>query len=69
MRGYDALARIEWDEIPLYLDNASVLRDYDKALVSLEAACRKRDALAVTAPCDGVVATIDASKGDSVTDG
>ena len=66
---YDALARIEWDEIPLYLDNASVLRDYDKALVSLEAAYRKRDALAVTAPCDGVVATIDASKGDSVTDG
>ena len=65
----DALARIEWDEIPLYLDNASVLRDYDKALVSLEAAYRKRDALAVTAPCDGVVATIDASKGDSVTDG
>lgn len=66
---YDALARIEWDEIPLYLDNASVLRDYDKALVSLETACRKRDALAVTAPCDGVVATLDASKGDSVTDG
>ena len=66
---YDALARIEWDEIPLYLDNASVLRDYDKALVSLEAAYRKRDALAVTVPCDGVVATIDASKGDSVTDG
>ena len=66
---YDALARIEWDEIPLYLDNASVLRDYDKALVSLEAAYRKRDALAVTAPCDGVVATLDASKGDSVTDG
>ena len=66
---YDALARIEWDEIPLYLDNASVLRDYDKALVSLEAAYRKRDALVVTAPCDGVVATIDASKGDSVTDG
>lgn len=66
---YDALARIEWDEIPLYLDNASVLRDYDKALVSLETAYRKRDALAVTAPCDGVVATLDASKGDSVTDG
>lgn len=66
---YDALARIEWDEIPLYLDNASVLRDYDKALVSLEAAYRKRDALAVTAPCDGVVATLDASQGDSVTDG
>ena len=66
---YDALARIEWDEIPLYLDNASVLRDYDKALVSLEAAYRKRDALAVTAPCDGVVATLDASRGDSVTDG
>ena len=46
-----------------------MLRDYDKALVSLEAAYRKRDALAVTVPCDGVVATIDASKGDSVTDG
>ena len=66
---YDVLARIEWDEIPLYLDNASVLRDYDKALVSLETAYEKRDALVVTAPCDGVVATLDAGKGDSVTDG
>ena len=66
---YDALARIEWDEIPLYLDNASVLRDYDKALVSLETAYEKRDALTVTAPCDGVVATLDADKGDDVTDG
>ncbi len=66
---YDALARIEWDEIPLCLDNASVLRDYDKALVSLETAYTKRDALTVTAPCDGVVATLDADKGDDVTDG
>lgn len=66
---YDVLARIEWDEIPLYLDNASVLRDYDKALVSLETAYEKRDALVVTAPCNGVVATLDAGKGDSVTDG
>lgn len=66
---YDALARIEWDEIPLYLDNASVLRDYDKVLVSLETAYEKRDALTVTAPCDGVVATLDADKGDDVTDG
>ena len=66
---YDALARIDWDEIPLYLDNASVLRDYDKALISLEAAYAKRDALTVTAPCDGVVATLDAAKGDDVTDG
>ena len=66
---YDALARIEWDEIPLYLDNASVLRDYDKTLVSLETAYEKRDALTVTAPCDGVVATLDADKGDDVTDG
>ena len=66
---YDALARIEWDEIPLYLDNASVLRDYDKALVSLETAYEKRNALTVTAPCDGVVATLDADKGDDVTDG
>ena len=66
---YDVLARIEWDEIPLYLDNASVLRDYDRALVSLETAYEKRDALVVTAPCDGVVATLDAGKGDSVTDG
>ena len=51
---YDALARIEWDEIPL---------------VSLETAYEKRDALTVTAPCDGVVATLDADKGDDVTDG
>ena len=66
---YDALARIEWDEIPLYLDNAAVLRSYDKALISLETAYAKRDALTVTAPCDGVVATLDADKGDDVTDG
>ena len=66
---YDALARIEWDEIPLYLDNASVLRDYDKALIALETAYAKRDALTVTAPCDGVVATLDTVKGDTVTDG
>lgn len=66
---YGALARIEWDEIPLYLDNASVLRDYDKVLVSLETAYEKRDALTVTAPCDGVVAMLDADKGDDVTDG
>ena len=33
---YDAMARIERDEIPLYLDKASMLRDYAKVQVSLE---------------------------------
>ena len=43
----DVLARLVWDEMPLYLDNASVLRDYEKALAELEAAYQKRDALTI----------------------
>ena len=65
----DVLARIEWSDIPLYLSNDSVLREYAKAQAALEDAMEKREALAVTAPCDGKVASIDVSTGDSVEDG
>ena len=66
---YDALARIEWDEIPLYLDNASVLRDYEKTLAELEAAYQKRDALTIAAPCDGVISGVEVQAGDEVRSG
>ena len=65
----DVLARLIWDEMPLYLDNASVLRDYEKVLVELEAAYAKRDALTVVAPCDGVISAVEVSKGDEVKSG
>ena len=65
----DVLARLVWDEMPLYLDNASILRDYEKALVELEAAYAKRDALTVVAPCDGVISAVEVSKGDKVKSG
>ncbi|MDO5377822.1 MAG: efflux RND transporter periplasmic adaptor subunit [Clostridia bacterium] len=66
---YDVLARIVWDEIPLYLDNDLALREYAKALAELESARAKLDALTVVAPCSGKVASVEASEGDSVTDG
>lgn len=65
----ELLARIEWDEIPLYIDNAAVLREYVKAQAELEAAQEKLNALYVAAPCDGRIASVDVSVGDSVTDG
>ena len=63
------LARFTWDGMPLYLENASVLLDYAKAKTAFEAAQKKLDALVVTSPCDGQVATVDVSVGDAVTDG
>lgn len=65
----DVIARFIWAEMPLYLENAESLIDYAKAKTALEAARKKRDALTVVAPCDGVVAQAEAEKGDSVADG
>lgn len=69
VKRYDVMARIVWDEIPLYIDNDSILRDYVKAQFELEAAVEKRESLTVTAPCDGVVASVEVSAGDSVSAG
>lgn len=63
------IARFVWDEMPLYIDNASVLHDYAKAKTALEQAREKQNRLTVVAPCDGVIATLDALEGDDVTDG
>lgn len=65
----DVIARIVWEEIPLYLDNDSVLRDYAKAQMELDAAIRKREALQVVAPCDGVVVSVDTTLDESVSSG
>ncbi|MBP3656157.1 MAG: HlyD family efflux transporter periplasmic adaptor subunit [Clostridia bacterium] len=69
VRREDVLARIEWDDIPLYLDNDSALRSYAVALAEWEAAVEKRDSLVVVAPCDGQVVSLDADVGGSVTAG
>ncbi|MGN0991176.1 MAG: efflux RND transporter periplasmic adaptor subunit [Candidatus Ventricola sp.] len=66
---YDVIARINWDEIPLYYDNDKVLREYTKTKVELEKAMEKQEQLAIVAPCDGRVASIDVEKGDSVSAG
>ena len=66
---YDVLARIVWDEIPLYLDNASVLNEYNKARVELENAVADRAALTIVAPCDGLIASVDVEEGSDVTAG
>lgn len=63
------LALFERASIPLYIDNASVLLDYAKAQVELENARKSLEALAIVAPCDGVVATVDASVGDTIASG
>ncbi len=65
----DVLARIVWEEIPLYLENDSVLRDYAKAKMELDAAIRKREALQVVAPCDGVVVSVDTALDAGVSSG
>lgn len=69
VRRGDVLARIVWEEIPLYLDNDSVLRDYAKAKMELDAVMRKREALQVVAPCDGVVVSVDTALDAGVTSG
>ena len=65
----DVIARIEWSEIPLYIDNDRVLHGYAKIKAQLEIAQDKQEAMAIVAPCDGRVASIDAKKGDAVEDG
>lgn len=65
----DVLARLVWDEQPLYLDNAQVLREYAKAYVELMNAQEKLNDLTLVAPCDGKVASVDVSEGSDVTDG
>lgn len=66
---YDVIARINWDEIPLYYDNDKVLRAYTKTKLELEKAREKQERLAIVAPCDGRIASIDVEKGDSVSSG
>ncbi len=65
----DVLARFIWGEGPLYIDNASVLLDYAKAKTELEALREQQDALVITAPCDGRIASLDVSVGDTVESG
>lgn len=69
VKRYDVVARIEWDEIPLYLDNDEALREYMKKKVELDNAWEKVEALTIVAPCDGQIASIDVSEGDSAQDG
>ena len=66
---YDVIARIDWDQTPLYYDNDKVLRDYAKVKLQLEKAMEKQEQLAITAPCNGRIASIDVEKGDQVTSG
>lgn len=65
----DVIARIEWDETPLYYDNDVVLYEYAKKKVELEQAMEKREALTIVAPCDGKIASVDVETGSSVQDG
>ena len=69
MERYDVIARIDWDQTPLYYENDVVLHEYVKKHIELEKAREKLEKLTIVAPCDGVVATVDVEKGDSVTDG
>ena len=64
----DVIARIEWDEIPLYIDNDRVLHEHAKVKTQLDIARRKLEAMAIAAPCSGRVVSIDVEKGDSVED-
>ncbi|MGN0996789.1 MAG: HlyD family efflux transporter periplasmic adaptor subunit [Candidatus Ventricola sp.] len=65
----DVIARLEWDDIPLYIDNDLVLHAYAKQKAELEAAMQKQERLAVLSPVSGVVASVEAEPGDSVEDG
>ena len=66
---YDVIARIDWDQTPLYYDNDKVLREYTKVKLQLEKAMEKQEQLAIVAPCNGRIASIDVEKGDSVASG
>ena len=65
----DLIARFLWKEMPLYLDNASALLAYAKAQTAYEQALAKREKLAVIAPCDGVVASVEVATDSEVTAG
>lgn len=65
----EILAHFTWTGTPLYIDNASVLREYAVALASLETAREKADELTIAAPCDGKVVSVDVNTGDSVASG
>ena len=69
VKQYDVLARIEWSELPLYIDNDKALRAFAKAKTTYDRAEEKLESLAAVSPCNGIVASIDVKEGDSVTDG
>ena len=66
---YDVIARIDWDQTPLFYDNDVALHEYARKYVELEKAREKQEKLTIVAPCDGIVASVDVEKGDDVTDG
>lgn len=65
----DVLAMFTWTSEPLYLDNAASLVEYAKATTLLENAREKLEDLAIVAPCNGTIASVGVSDGDTVTDG
>lgn len=65
----DPLARIVWDELPLYFDNDKVLREFVKVKTQLENAQANQEALTIVAPCDGKIVSVDVEAGDSVQGG
>jgi len=65
----EPLARFTYASTPLYIDNASVLRDYAVAKASLDAAVEKLNDLTIAAPCDGRVVSVDAAVGSAVVSG
>ena len=66
---YDVVARIDWDQTPLFYENDKVLREYAKLKLQWEKAMEKQEQLAIVAPCDGRIASIDVEKGDQVSSG
>ena len=69
LKRYDVIARIDWDQTPLYYDNDKALREYTKVKLQLEKAMEKQEQLAIVAPCDGRIASIDVDKGANVSSG
>ena len=65
----DVLAMFTWTSEPLYLDNAASLVEYAKAETLLKNAREKLESLAIVAPCNGTIATIDVETDADVTDG
>ncbi len=65
----DALARLVWDEMPLYIGNDEAVYAYARANAMLSDALARRESLTLTAPVDGVIACIDVSEGEDVTAG